>query len=173
MAWGTYPVSLLATLKCSCNAGESGRRGLGGYQNEDFIKHIASFMNTSGMQAMGYRYVNCDAGWDTAERSATGDLVPDPLLWPSGLSATVEYVHSLGLGFGLYGDRGTKDCSGRPGQLGYEEQDARFFAENEIDWFKEDSCYAASDQPTAFAEYSKMRDALNATGRPVWFALCG
>ena len=43
----------------------------------------------------------------------------------------------------------------------------------EIDWYKSDSCYAAADQPTAFAEYGKMRDALNATGRHIWFALCG
>ena len=46
-----------------------------------------------------------DASWDLPNRSVNGDLVPDPKLWPSGLNHTVEYVHSLGLGFGLYGDR--------------------------------------------------------------------
>jgi alpha-galactosidase len=61
-------------------------------------------------------------------RDPNGWLVPDPALWPSGLNATVDLVHSLGLGFGLYGDRGTKDCSGRPGSNGYETQDAMFVA---------------------------------------------
>lgn len=38
---------------------------------------------------------------------------------------------------------------------------------------KEDSCNAVSDHGTAFAEYGKMRDALNSTGRPIFFSLCG
>ena len=29
---------------------------------------------------------------------------------------------------GTYGDRGTKDCDKRPGQLGHEVDDANFFA---------------------------------------------
>ena len=36
--------------------------------------------------------------------------VPDPALYPSGLDTLVSYVHSIGLGFGLYGDRGSMDC---------------------------------------------------------------
>jgi hypothetical protein len=40
--------------------------------------------------------------------------------------------------------------------------------------YKEDSCYAiGSDSDSAIAQYAKMRDALNATGRSIWFALCG
>jgi len=42
-----------------------------------------------------------------------------------------------------------------------------------IDYLKEDSCNAPSDHPTAFEEYGRMRDALNATGRPIFFSLCG
>lgn len=38
---------------------------------------------------------------------------------------------------------------------------------------KEDSCSASQDHNTAFAEYGKMRDALNATGRHIYFSLCG
>lgn len=39
---------------------------------------------------------------------ANGNLQPDPKQWPSGINTTIAYVHSLGLGFGLYGDRGTQ-----------------------------------------------------------------
>jgi alpha-galactosidase len=150
---------------------------LGGYQNDLYIRGIASFMNTSGLQAMGYKYVNMDAGWNTLSRGPDGNLVPDPTEWPNGINATIDFVHSLGLGFGLYGDRGTLDCSKRPGNAGHEQQDADFYASLNIDWFKTDSCYASADPDTAFAEYATMRDALaNATaktGRPIWLALCG
>ncbi len=146
---------------------------LRGYQNEAYVRSIADFLVSSGLATLGYTFVNMDASWDLPSRSAGGDLQPDPALWPSGLAATVAYVHSRGLGFGLYGDRGEMDCAKNPGQLGHEAQDAAFFAKMEIDWFKSDSCYASGNASVAFAEYGVMRDALNATGRRIWFALCG
>ena len=45
---------------------------VGGFQNDDFIRHIADFMNSSGMQALGYRYVNLDASWNLNSRDANG-----------------------------------------------------------------------------------------------------
>jgi hypothetical protein len=80
-------------------------------QNEKFVKHIADHIHThqykmtgggmKTMQELGFHYVNIDANWDLSNRSASGELVPDPSLYPSGLNHTVSYVHSLGLGFGL------------------------------------------------------------------------
>ena len=154
-----------------CTACVGGREG--GFQNEKFVQHIADYLNTSGLAKLGYVNVNMDSLWNTAERDANGDLIPDPQRWPSGFPFIVSYVHSKGLRFGVYGDRGTLDCNRNPGQLGHETQDAEFFARNEIDWFKSDSCYASPDHATALAEYGAMRDALNKTGRPIWFALCG
>ena len=146
---------------------------LRGYENEEYIKTIADFLVSSGLSKLGYVNVNMDSLWNTAERDSNGDWIPDPALWPNGLNFTINYVHESGLKFGLYGDRGTKDCNGMPGNLGHEEQDANFLAQYRVDWYKSDSCYAASDPTTAFLEYGKMRDALNATGRQIWFALCG
>ena len=37
-------------------------------------------------------------------------------------------MHGRGLGFGLYGDKGTKDCAKNPGQKGFERLDAEFLA---------------------------------------------
>ena len=149
------------------------RENATGFQNEGFIKHIADTLNASGLQALGYTAVNMDSLWNLPTRDAAGDLVPDPALWPSGFPYIVKYVHQLGLGFGVYGDRGTLDCNRNPGQLGHETADANFFARMELDWFKSDSCYASPDPDTAFQEYATMRDALNKTGRAIWFALCG
>jgi hypothetical protein len=42
-----------------------------------------------------------------------------------------------------------------------------------VDLVKEDSCSAPTDHNASFAQYALMRDALNATGRPIYFALCG
>ena len=61
-----------------------------------------------------------------------------------------------------------------PFAVGPQVQDAKFLARYEVDWWKEDSCYSTShSNAEAIAQYSTMRDALNATGRPIWFALCG
>lgn len=42
----------------------------------------------------------------------------------------------------MYEDWGTKTCAGYPGVLGYEEQDAKTFAEWEVDYVKLDGCYS-------------------------------
>jgi alpha-galactosidase len=145
-----------------------------GFGGERFVKHIATYLNESSLQAKGYRFVNMDASWDLPTRDpATGDLRPDPVLWPSGIKHTVDFVHSLGLGFGLYGDKGSEDCANNPGQLNHTTKDARFLARIGVDWWKEDSCHSSGTNAEQIAAYAEMRDALNATGRPVWFALCG
>lgn len=153
-----------------------------GFGGENFVAYIAEYMakvpqkGAAGgrtLQNLGFHYVNMDASWDLKERDANGRLVPDPALWPSGLNATVARVHSMGLGFGLYGDRGPTDCAKNPGNLGHEVSDAEQYAGWEIDWYKTDSCSASGDHATAFKEYGAMRDALNKTGRQIWLALCG
>lgn len=94
--------------------------------------------------------------------------------FPSGtLKPLADYVHSKGMKFGTYTDRGTKTCAGRPGALGHEVIDANTYAEWGVDYLKEDSCNAVQDHDTAFGEYGNMTKALNATGRPIFFSLCG
>lgn len=52
-------------------------------------------------------------------------------------------------------------------------QDAQYFADAGADYVKEDSCCGSQTPSVAFADYARMRDALNATGRHIYFALCG
>jgi len=68
--------------------------------------------------------------------------------------------------------RGNETCQGRPGSLGYEIKDAQTYASWGVDYLKMDTCHNTAGIP-AVVEYSKMRDALNATGRPIFFSLCG
>lgn len=52
--------------------GCAGQATLGGFQNDEFIRHIADYMNASGMLALGYSYVNMDASWNLPTRAANG-----------------------------------------------------------------------------------------------------
>jgi len=75
----------------------------------------------------------------------------------------------LGLKFGLYSDAGTFTCAGRPGSLGYEINDANIYASWNVDYLKYDNCNSNTSPET---RYPPMRDALNATGRPIFFSMC-
>ncbi|CAF4939065.1 unnamed protein product [Rotaria sp. Silwood1] len=138
--------------------------------NETVVRQTADAIVATGLAAAGYQYVNLDDCWQWS-RDAQGIIQPDPETFPSGIPALVDYVHSRKLKFGLYSDRGYKTCAGRPGSLGYETKDANTYAAWGVDYLKLDSCYTNETAPQI--AYSIMRDALNATGRPIFFSLCG
>lgn len=79
--------------------------------------------------------------------------------------------------YGLYTCRGTCQCSTGtyqgPGSYGYEKMDTDWMVAAGADYLKVDSCCGSQDHATAFGEYARFRDAMNATGREVWFSLCG
>lgn len=137
------------------------------------VMKVADAIVGTGLSKLGYEYVNIDDCWATSRDASSGRLVPDPTAFPNGMKAVADYVHSKGLKFGIYTDRGTKTCAGRPASQDHEDIDAQTFADWGVDYVKEDSCNAPSDHDTAFAQYGKMRDALNKTGRHIYFSLCG
>lgn len=138
--------------------------------HESLIKEVVEALITSGMRDAGYQYVVLDDGWEAMERDSLGNLVPDPVKFPSGMKALADYIHSKGFKFGLHNCAGTKTCAGYPGGRGHEFQDARTYASWGVDYLKYDWCYhgTANAQET----YKTMRDALYAAGRPVVFSLC-
>jgi alpha-galactosidase len=86
------------------------------------------------------------------------------------MKSLADYAHSKGLRFGLYSDAGYKTCAGRPGSLGYEKQDAQTYASWGVDYLKYDNCNDDGTSPEI--RYPPMRDALNATGRQIFFSMC-
>lgn len=139
--------------------------------DEKLVKETADLMVSTGLKDAGYAYIVLDDGWMAKERDAkTGDLVPDPLKFPNGLPALINYVHSKGLKFGLYNCAGTLTCAGYPGTRGYEFQDARFYASLNIDYLKYDWCNTQGI--TAKEAYSTMSKAIKAAGKPIVFSLC-
>nr|XP_056702769.1 alpha-N-acetylgalactosaminidase [Euleptes europaea] len=137
--------------------------------SERLFVEMANCLVTDGWKDLGYVYVNIDDCWMAKERDAKGQLVPDPERFPSGIKALADYVHSLGLKLGIYGDLGTHTCGGYPGTtLDRIEQDALTFAEWGVDMLKLDGCYSsATDQAKG---YPRMTRALNATGRLIAYS---
>jgi alpha-galactosidase len=137
--------------------------------NEDMIRHMADAVVKSGMKEAGYEYVNIDDCWQVS-RDASGNIVADPQRFPHGMKAVGDYIHSLGLKFGVYSDAGSKTCAGRPGGLGHEYQDAIQYAAWGVDYLKYDWCNATTQD--AKASYANIRAALDASGRAIVLSIC-
>jgi len=137
--------------------------------SEELIRGIADAMVKSGMKDAGYQYVVIDDCWQVS-RDESGNIVADPQRFPSGVKALADYIHSLGLKFGIYSDAGRKTCAGRPGSLGHEYQDARQYAAWGVDYLKYDWCNTTTQD--AKAAYALIRQALDATGRPILLSIC-
>jgi alpha-galactosidase len=140
--------------------------------NEEMIKGIADIFVERGLKDAGYEYVNIDDCWALPERDENGNLVPDPERFPNGIAALADYIHSKGLKFGIYTSAGTKTCNeaGFPGALDYEQQDADLFASWGVDYLKYDNCN--NQGVDAQERYTRMRDALANTGRPILYSIC-
>ena len=145
--------------------------------NEKQIQEIADAMVSSGLKDAGYIYLNLDDNWMDTKRDANGDLQNNPKTFPSGMKAIADYVHSKGLKFGLYGDRGKRTChhynsnwQSQSGSNGREEQDAKKLAEWGVDYWKYDNC--DSDPSTQEKDYTAMSKALRNSGRDIVFSIC-
>ncbi len=138
--------------------------------DEKVIRTTADAIVSSGLKDAGYEYVCIDDLWE-ADQRVNGRLTWDAAKFPSGIPALADYIHSLGLKFGIYSCAGTHTCAGKPASFGYEEEDAHTFAEWGVDYLKYDFCYFPPGAD-ARAAYGRMGQALRMTGRPIVFSLC-
>ena len=134
--------------------------------SDQLMRQTADAIVSKGLDKW-YKYVNIDDCW-AKERDDNGNIVPDDGF--PNMTALADYIHSKELLFGLYSSAGTKTCVGRPGSLGYETQDANTYAKWGVDYLKYDNCYNQNIDPKK--RYPPMRDALNKTGRPIFFSMC-
>ncbi|KAG5402949.1 hypothetical protein IGI04_009068 [Brassica rapa subsp. trilocularis] len=77
--------------------------------NENLIKQTADAMVSSGLSAIGYKYINIDDCWGELKRDSKGNLVAKASTFPSGIKALSDYVHSKGLKLGIYSDAGGQE----------------------------------------------------------------
>ena len=137
--------------------------------SEDMMRSMADAVVKSGMKDAGYEYVNIDDCWQVS-RDASGNIVIDTQRFPHGMKSLGDYIHSLGLKFGVYSDAGSMTCAGRPGGLGHEYQDAIQYAAWGVDYLKYDWCHTSTRD--AKAVYANIRAALDSAGRPIVLSIC-
>lgn len=145
--------------------------------NETMVRSVAAAFIRHGLAHKGYTLLELDDGWPAANRSASGAIVADPVLFPSGMKKLALDLAALDppMHFGLYTDRGPTTCGGKPGSAGHETQDAATYIDWGIRQVKSDSCGGVSEHRGAIAQYKLMQDALAKApaSAPVFFNLCG
>ena len=137
--------------------------------DEVLVREMADAMVETGMQEVGYEYVNLDDCWQV-ERDEDGGIVADPERFPSGIAALADYVHDRGLKLGIYTCAGTLTCEGRPGSFGYEAQDMQTYADWGVDLVKVDWCY--TDGLDSAERYELFREGIDASGREILLSIC-
>ena len=86
---------------------------------------------------------------DGNRAAPTATLSPSAKRFPNGMKAIGDYIHSLGLKFGIYSDAGERTCETLPGSFGHEEQDAADYASWGVDYLKYDFCNMTRAAPRA------------------------
>ncbi|WVZ20773.1 hypothetical protein V8G54_008095 [Vigna mungo] len=138
--------------------------------SERVVKETADALVSTGLADLGYVYVNIDDCWSAVTRNLKGQLVPDPKTFPSGIKALADYVHGKGLKLGIYSDAGSQSLQCSEPVIGIPiEKDVHIVSAG-VDYLKYDNCYNLGIPPKE--RYPPMRDALNATGRKIFYSLC-
>lgn len=138
----------------------------------EVIKTVADRMESYGLIEAGYNYLVIDDLWHADSRAADGKPVEHPTKFPNGMKASADYVHSKGMKFGMYSDAAAHTCAGAYGGYGYEEIDAKQYAEWGVDILKYDYCGAPADVASAKTRYKAMGDALKNSGRNIILYIC-
>ena len=143
--------------------------------NESTIRTNAQRLVSLGFRDLGYRVVIFDDAMTERNRSSNGTLIANSEKFPNGLKPLADDLHSLGLQYGVYSSAGRFTCGGYPGSLGYEIQDANWWASLGADYLKYDNCYNEGNSGTpklSEHRYAVMSNALNSTGRNFVYSLC-
>lgn len=87
---------------------------------EDIVKSNANGLVDLGFLKLGYKDVFIDCGWPIKDRDSQGRMQWNTTLFPSGPDALGDYLHKLGLSFGVYSGGGYFQCGStdQPASLG-------------------------------------------------------
>ena len=160
------------------------------HTSEEIILQTGQALIDTGLAALGFDQVNIDSGY-LSGRDASGRLVVHADRYPHGMRYVADRLHAMDLKLGVYTDISGHTCGNGPGtgSLGHYAQDAHTFAEEwRADYVKVDFCGPSGYAPCAanatdpscvsaaaapqYAAFAAFRDALNATGRPVYLSIC-
>ena len=141
--------------------------------DDEKVREAARMMNEK-LHAYGWTYVNIDDGWEAAERTKQGELLSNEKF--PDFKGLADYIHSLGLKFGIYSSPGPTTCGDYLGSYQHEEIDARTWGRGGVDYLKYDHCgYHAvqkdSEEKTIREPYIVMRDALDKVDRDIVYCV--
>lgn len=149
--------------------------------NEATFKNQADAMVSSGLNAVGFQYINVDDGFFDG-RNADGTLKINAVKFPNGMKAVADYIHSKGLKAGFYSDAGASSCGGLyNGQTGgvngglynHDQQDCDLvFKTWGFDFYKVDYCGGIVLNLDEETRYTAIKNAIDKTGREVNYNAC-
>ncbi|EGD81210.1 hypothetical protein PTSG_13159 [Salpingoeca rosetta] len=137
--------------------------------NADLYKTTADAMKAKGFLDAGYDTVHIDDCWEADARDPnTGRLAANADRFPGGIAPLADYIHKLGLKFGLYTAESKTTCTGHVGSYLNEILDAQTFADWGVDYLKVDGCNPNKTYyPTG---YTAMGTALQISGRDIVYS---
>lgn len=158
--------------------------------NEKVVKEVIDAMEKEGLKAAGYEYIVVDGGWRDTVLGLQGELKVHPTKFPGGIKVLADYAHAKGFKFGLHTVPGTHDCGcNKVGGWGVEEIHVKQMMEWGVDFIKLDRCRFSLDEHPDYPRndprwykgwnpeantiekaYTKWRQLLNESGRPVLFS---
>jgi len=138
------------------------------------VRAAADAFEKTGLADYGYQFINIDDAWE-GQRDANGVLQTNEKF--GDMRSLAAYVHSKGLKLGIYSSPGPKTCAGYEGSYGFEEIDAKTWADWGIDYLKYDWCSYGQlvknpDLKQFQAPYAVMRKALDGVHRDIVYSLC-
>ncbi len=108
------------------------------------VKAAADAFVKSGLVEHGWQYINIDDGWSIFETSKEPKRKPNGEIRTNekfpDMKSLGDYVHSLGLKFGIYSSPGPWTCGHYTASYKHELQDVQTFAEWGVDYLKYDLC---------------------------------
>ena len=134
----------------------------------------AARMMSEKLHAYGWEYINIDDGWEAPERTKGGEILSNDKF--PDFKALTDYIHGLGLKFGIYSSPGATTCGGHVGSYQHEEIDARTWERWGVDYLKYDYCgyldiEKDSKEETIQEPYIVMRNALDKVKRDIVFCV--
>ena len=149
--------------------------------NEELVKDQALAVKELGYADAGYKFINIDDGFQTPRDSA-GNFQYNAELFPNGMKAVADYIHSLGLKAGIYTDAGDNTCGSEniypygigTGLYGHEKDDCKlFFDEWDYDFIKIDFCGGQHAGLNEREQYTRIAEAIRACDKQdIIFNIC-
>jgi len=154
------------------------------------VKAAADAMISSGLVDHGWGYINIDDCWEIKPGS-TDPLLSGEVRDANGMiksnkkfpdmNQLTDYLHKLGLKAGIYSSPGETTCGGYAASYGFEEKDAKQWANWGFDYIKYDWCsyykfYDTSKDTSNLAElqkpYQLLGEGLRKANRDIVYSLC-